>query len=369
MPSRRRNATPRPRLAFAAVALAALAPGLVHADARQDPPGLRVAIKPVEPFVLADLKTPAGYSVDLWTRVAQRAGLPFEFVPMKTTPEILAALKDGTADVAVGAISITADRETAFDFSHSYFESGLQILVNVDASRSGLSAFSGLFKADVLKVIGILVLALLVNSHLLWLMERRRNPDEFPGAYAAGVWESAWWSVCTLITGGCENKSPAGVAGRLVAVVWMAAGVGLFSYITATIASTMTVNTLTSEIRTLSDLRGKSVGTVEGSTAFAYLRKQGIDPVPFPDVAAACEAVAAGRVRAVVYDAPLLRYQMNSHRDARLQLVGAVFDKQDYGFALRPGSPYRKLINRALLSLQEDEVDDELDHKWFGTGE
>lgn len=352
-------------LAFSAEGRVSAAP--VDRQEQEGPKRLRVAIKPVEPFVMSNLKAPAGYSVELWERVAAKAGLPFDYVPFRTTSEILGALADDKADVALGAISITADREAALDFSHSYFESGLQILVTQESGRSAFAAFSGLLKADVWLVVGVLVLALLVNSHLLWWMEHRRNPGEFPEGYAAGVWESAWWSVCTLITGGCENKSPAGIGGRLVAVVWMLAGVGLFSYITATIASTMTVNTLTSEIKGFADLRGKTVGTVEGSTAHAFLQRQGIEPLTFPNVASVCAAVKRGAVRAVVYDAPLLRFHLNRSGDTRLQLVGAVFDKQDYGFGLRPGSPYRKLINRALLSVEEDGVDEDLDKKWFGT--
>jgi ABC-type amino acid transport substrate-binding protein len=326
-----------------------------------------VVIKPVKPFVMPDLDAPSGFSIDLWRRVAQEAGLGFEFRPARTTREMLEALEGGSADVAVGALSITAEREAQFDFSHAYYESGLQILVNERSAGPGFGAFAGLLKADVLKVIGVLLLALLVNSHLLWLMERKRNPESFPDSYVAGVWESVWWSVCTLITGGCENKAPAGIAGRLVAIVWMLAGVGLFSYITATIASTMTVNTLTSEIRTLADLRGKRVVTVDGSTAQEFLLRQGIEPEVFPDVESAFRAVAEGRARAFVYDAPILRYQLNTFADPRLMLVGPIFEKQDYGFGLRPASPYREAINRALLALSEDGFVNDLDKKWFGT--
>jgi ABC-type amino acid transport substrate-binding protein len=327
---------------------------------------LKVVLKPVRPFVFEKSDAPSGYSVELWRRVAQEAGLACEFTWVDTTAQMLAALERGVADVAVGALSITAERETKVDFSHSYFESGLQILVHERSRGSGFSAFAGLLQPEVLKVIGILLLALVVNSHLLWLMERRRNPESFPESYAAGVWESAWWSVCTLITGGCENKAPAGIFGRLVAIVWMLAGVGLFSYITATIASTMTVNNLTSEIKSLADLRGKSIGTVDGSTAQAFLHGEGMEPRTFRDVDANRAALRAGLVEAVVYDAPILRYDLKTHPDSRLQLTGAIFDKQDYGFGLRQGSPYRERINRALLALEEQGFTEELDKKWFG---
>src|SRR5262249_34657150 len=144
---------------------AASAPAPAPAQAPSQPAKLRVVIKPVKPFVMPDLATPSGYSIDLWRRVAQEAGLDFEFVPVRTNREMLEALENGSADVAVGALSITADREARLDFSYSYFESGLQIVVNERSRGPGLGAFAGLFKVEVLMVIGVLLLALLVNSH------------------------------------------------------------------------------------------------------------------------------------------------------------------------------------------------------------
>ena len=88
-----------------------------------------------------------------------------------------------------------------------------------------------------LTVIAVLLLALLVVSNVLWFFERKRNPECFPETYKHGLWEATWWSISTLISGGCENKAPLGVAGRLVAILWMLGGIGLTSYITATLAS------------------------------------------------------------------------------------------------------------------------------------
>ena len=134
---------------------------------------------------------------------------------------------------------------------------------------------------------------LLLNSHLIWFFERRRNPESFPEGYVEGVWEAVWWSVCTLITGGCENKTQLGVVGRLTAVIWMLAGAALFTYITATITSAMTVETLNSDIQSVNDLKQHKwpVATVTGSTAQTFLERQGLSVQGFPDVDAACAAL------------------------------------------------------------------------------
>ena len=42
---------------------------------------------------------------------------------------MLDMLKSGQADVGVGALSITAERSKEIDFSHPFYDSGLDILV------------------------------------------------------------------------------------------------------------------------------------------------------------------------------------------------------------------------------------------------
>jgi polar amino acid transport system substrate-binding protein len=331
---------------------------------------LIVATKPIEPFVVFDKAgTPSGYSIDLWKAVAQEAGLDFEFRKMDTVPQVMDALVAKEVDVGVAAFSITAKREAIVDFTHPYYKSGLQILVHEQSDNSPWAAFSGLMKVDTFKVIGVLMLALLANSHLLWWLERRRNPESFPEGYVSGVWEATWWSACTLISGGCENKAPLGVFGRVFAVVWMLAGIALVSYVTATLSSTMTVNNLTSDIKGLSDLKSRRVATVDGSTAAAFLSDMtGIIPkLLAANGPAACEALAARKVDAVVFDEPVLRFYRAQHPDAGLQLVGTVFEKQDYGFALQQNSPHRKALNQALLTLAEKGVFEKLDKEWFAS--
>lgn len=345
--------------------VAALASSLEAQDPAAPPVKLRVLVKPAEPFSFEKNGQLDGYSIDLWRRVAQEAGLEFETKLVKTLPEALTSLQKGEADVGVGAISITQEREKVLDFSHPFFESGLQILALGQNGGSAFAAFGSLFSGDVFKVIGVLLLALLGVSNILWFVERKRNPDSFPENYRHGVWEAAWWSICTIITGGCENKTPIGVAGRLVAVVWMLGGIGLTSYITATLASAMTVNTLSSEIHGIADLQGQSVGTVSGSSAEAYLKTAGLTPQGFGDVNAAVEALTKGDLKAVIYDSPILRYYLSTHPATALKLTGDIFERQNYGFALPLGSPLRKRINEALLKLQLEGFRDELEKKWF----
>ena len=93
----------------------------------------------------------------------------------------------------------------------------------------------------------------------------------FPQEYLKGIWEAYWWSVVTVVTVGYGDKAPIGVAGRIIATIWMFTGVLLVSYFTASVSSALTVQQLETSIQGLEDLNGKRVATVEGSTAAEYL--------------------------------------------------------------------------------------------------
>ena len=349
----------RPLLLFAMLFL----PAFLHAQEPAAPvKKLTVLIKPAKPFAFEKGGEPAGYSVDLWKRVAAEAKLNYEFKAVATVPEALDALKSQQADVALGAISITAEREAVVDFSYPFYKSGLQIMVNSESTKSPFRAF---LKLDIFKIFGLLIIAIVINAHILWFFERRKGSESFDSNYRQGILNALWWSVCFIITLGCENIAPTRVTGRLLAVVWMLAGVALYSYVTATLTMTMTKDALQSDIRTVSDLQGQDVGTVTGSSAARFLESNQVTAKGYADADSACHALDAGEIKAVVYDEPLLKFYLSSNSNSKLHLVGDLFEKQDYGFALVDKSPLRKEINRALLKLGEEGYFDELEKKWF----
>ena len=72
----------------------------------------------------------------MWAEVAGRLGLAYEWVEYETVGEILDAVQSGAADVAIAGISMTRDREAVVDFTHPYFDAGLQIMVPAGSSFS-----------------------------------------------------------------------------------------------------------------------------------------------------------------------------------------------------------------------------------------
>jgi polar amino acid transport system substrate-binding protein len=131
----------------------------------------------------------------------------------------------------------------------------------------------------------------------------------------------------------------------------MVASIILISFFTASVTTEMTVNSLNGEINGPSDLAGRLVGTVSHSTAEQWLTTNNTKSIPYPDVQAAISALNAGEIKAVVDDAPILKYVLSKSPGSRLQLVGQIFDKQFYGFALQQESALRRPMD--LMDLMD----------------
>jgi ABC-type amino acid transport substrate-binding protein len=329
-----------------------------------------VVVKPVAPFVMVQDGKLSGYSIDLWNEVARNAGwTDVEFKQVDTVAQMLDALKSGQADVAVGALSITAEREKEIDFSHPFYDSGLDIMVKGGSAPSPFALLLRLLTPSlVLTFVGIMV-ALIIVSHILWWFERKHNHEDFPHHYGEGMIESIWWTTCVLIGGMCMNKDPKGITGRVIGTAWALVGIAMISYLTATATTIMTVDSLGNDIKGPKDLIGKPVATLQGTSADHYLQNQHLNVVEFTKLDEAVEALQQNKVKAVVYDAPVMMYYLATNNSEDLHLVGHLFDKQKYGFGLQNNSKLRLPLNTALLSVEETDFTDKLDKLYFTPSE
>ena len=331
---------------------------------------LRVATKRLEPFVIYQNRRYTGFSIDLWEKIADEMSINYELYGVNTIAKLLDEVKRGAADIAIAGIGITVKREKYLDFSHSFFESGLQIMVSQE-SETPLGAifakvFSILLSPGLLYGVGLFSIVLIIAAHIIWLLERRHN-DQFSRGYFNGIWQSIWWAVVTVTTVGYGDKTPKGKLGRLFALIWILAGYFVFAYFTASVTTTVTVQELRGSINGPQDLFGKKVATVERSTAAEYLAVQGLTTVKLADIEKAYYLLEAGEVDAVVFDAPVLQHYALKKGKGRVKVVGLVFQQQNYGIALQVDSPLREAINIALLKLVESGVYKEIHDKWFGS--
>ncbi len=311
-------------------------------------PALTVGIKEAPPFAYKDESGAwRGISVELWKEISLELNLTYEFVEFD-----LAALIDQTAqgklDAAIGALTITPERESRLDFTHPFYNTGLGIAVAAKPSNPWLSVIKAFLSPAFLQVIGALALTILIIGTLIWWFERKRN-SQFGGGAVQGIGSGFWWSAVTMTTVGYGDKAPMTLAGRIIAVIWMFAGIILISSFTAAIAASLTVTQLDSVVHGPEDLPSVSVVSIAGSTSANYLEQRNIGYVAAPSILEGLRQLQEGRAQALVYDEPLLRFYIKRDFSGSLQVLERIFDRQDYGIALPNGSPLREPLNRVLL--------------------
>jgi polar amino acid transport system substrate-binding protein len=325
---------------------------------------LRVAVKPIAPFVLKQGKDLTGFSIDLWNALAQSLKVDTAWVEVTTVGDQLQAVKSGKADVAIAAITITKERENDVDFTQPYFDSGLQIMVHAQGGNHLLDVFDSMPWRTIGTLLGAFFAIMFVMANVLWIIERQTS-KHFQKGYLKGMGEGLWGVALIVATGEHGDRETPRVVKRLIVFFMWLVGIVLVAQLTAAVTSTQTVDRLNSKIRGPTDLAGKKIATVGGTAAADYLTEQGLLYVNVASAEEGCDLVFQGDVQAMVFDAPTLQYLAAKRGNGVLRVVGPIFASQKYGIAVADGSPLRKRINGALLAMYEDGRYRALYNKWF----
>ena len=346
----------------AILAVGTVSGGEEHPLARK----LIVGTKEAPPFAMKSTDGVwAGISIDLWRQIAAEMNLTFEFREFDLKG-LLDSVADGSLDAGVAALTITPEREKVLDFSHAFYTTGLGIAIASQAGNPWVAVLKRFFSLDFLKVVAALSLLLLLVGMLVWWFESTKNPKQFGGGAAKGIGSAFWFSAVTMTTVGYGDKAPVSVGGRLVTLVWMFAAIIVISSITAAITSALTVTQLESPVRGPEDLPKVRVGTVANSTSQSYLEEQRVSFQAYEMVIEGLQAISDGKIDALVYDAPVMRYLINENYQGQMHVLPKTFLRQEYGIALPAGSTLREPINRVLLEKVGDPAWQETLYRYLG---
>lgn len=329
-------------------------------------PALKVAVKPAPPFAIQQSDGSwTGISVELWEQIAEKMGRETRWIAVPDVQTQIDMLAASRADVAVGALTVTSEREQRIDFSHPFHITGLGIAASTQ--NQGIAAtLRQMLSWQFIKAVSVLIGVLLFIGFLIWILERRRNPEQFGGSARHGIGAGLWWSAVTMTTVGYGDKAPVTFSGRVLAIIWMFVSIVTISGFTAAIASAVTVNQMSTLVSGPTDLPKVRVATVKNSTGAEYLSEQGIRATFFEQADDALTGLIRDEVDAVVYDAPLLKYRIQNGDFTGTQVLPQTFSRQDYAFGLRSSLPLRQEINRALLDAVQDPQWDLLLQRYLG---
>ncbi|WP_246678372.1 MULTISPECIES: transporter substrate-binding domain-containing protein [unclassified Mesorhizobium] len=316
---------------------------------------ISVGVKAAPPFAfkLQD-GTWSGLSIDLWQKMAGRLNLRFHYVEVPGVQDQIDGVVSGKFDVAMAAITVTADREKAVDFTQPFFTTGLGIATPLNSQPSWRPILHALTSFGFLQAVLALIVISVVVGILIWMFERRHNED-FGGGVAKGLFSSMWWSTIAATQASTGDFGPRTVPGRVLAALWMMGSIIAIAVFTAGVTSVLTVTQMEGMVQGESDLTTVRVGAVQNSSTASYLDSTHIRHQDFATVQQGLDTLRAGKIDALVHDKPLLGWLVGQNYGASLRVLDATFDQQQYAIALPLGSRLRKPLDVALLQTMESD--------------
>lgn len=358
-----------------AIALAALGLAITAVHARTPPTTevaprtVRVAVFPDAPFSMLE---PSGrwdgFAAVTLQAVAIPAHLVLDFHACASLDELFDAVASGKADIGVGNTLVTSARLSRVEFTQPILDGGLKVMVPSDHSHTITQLWEGLVENGHVQVVawGALVT---VAASLVLAAVLRRVDREFTQHFHEGFAESFYHVISITMTGKTSYKGKVAPEwiGRMLAAVWLVFGVAAVAYLTSSLTSVMTANTLHGRIGGPLDLRGRTIGTLKGSVGERYCAQHGLDVKSFASINAAVDALVGRHVDAVVADAQSLEYFDVSHPGVPVKTVGETFEQRHFAFAVRAGDDdLVRRLNVGILLMREDGTLDRIRSHWFG---
>ncbi|XP_057341195.1 ionotropic receptor 25a [Microplitis mediator] len=332
-------------------------------------------------------------------------------------------LIDKRADIALGTLSVMAERENVVDFTVPYYDLvGISILMKKKKEETSLFNFLTVLNQTVwLCILG----AYFFTSLLMWIFDRwspysyQNNKEKYKDDEEKRVFhlKECLWFCMTSLTPQGGGEAPKNLSGRLVAATWWLFGFIIIASYTANLAAYLTVARLEQPIESLDDLSKQykvQYSPINPSEAYTYFKRMADIEERFyeiwkdmslddsmSEIERAKLAVwdypvsdkftkmfqqmqeagfpknreeAIGRVRkeipaynntdfAFIGDATEIRYLEMTTCD--LIMIGDEFSRKPYAMAVQQGSPLKDQLNNAILKLLNQRKLETFKSKWW----
>uniref|UniRef100_A0A8C4QTH3 Ionotropic glutamate receptor C-terminal domain-containing protein n=2 Tax=Eptatretus burgeri TaxID=7764 RepID=A0A8C4QTH3_EPTBU len=291
------------------------------------------------------------------------------------------------ADVGVGALTVTPERESVVDFTRRYLDRGLAMTVR--ETKDSVDLFSCLMAFRPLLWAGVALSAIIVA---LVLQRLNGSCSNISTGHAASSSLSSWASSLWLVFGSLMQQGGepllTSISARVMLAVWWFFTLIVVSSYTASLAAFLTLSRLTTPIGSLQELVRQTdvtFGTVLHSALYEQLRMRALNPASpehstyvhlwttvsrnngsencVRDVAEGLARVKRGGY-IFLWDTAVLEHEALNDGDCALSVRNVAYDK-GYSLALQQGSPYRDIFSQRLLELQESGELEALRQKWW----
>ena len=315
---------------------------------------LRIAVYDVPPYGYVDTDgSISGVSVDLWRRVAEHMEWTFKLFPVADMETILSGLEQGRFDAAIGAITITPERDARIDFSYPTHRSGVAVAVRKETgpffALKSYAAAAAELSALILATLAMLILI----GVAMWFIERPVR-SKLPGSESSVVTlrDGLYWAAVTMTTVGYGDKTPKTNMGRVVAILWMMGSVVLISLLSTNLVSRLTAERVgTGDAVAAIDLRARKLAAVAQSSGAEYLDELHLQYVKYKNLPEALDALADGQSGAVVNSVGALQYFVSRRYAKVLEIPQGLLAPAYMAVALPVNSPLKRSIDRSLIKI------------------
>ena len=329
---------------------------------------LRIAVYDVPPYgYLNPDGSMSGISVDLWRRVAERLERQFKLIAVSEMEGVLAGLEQGKFDAAIGAITITPEREKRVDFSYPAHRSGVAVALRKETGTiTALNSYAAATTELSPLIFGSLVLLVVIGT-VMWLIERTHPSANSSESSVLTLRDGLYWAIVTMTTVGYGDKTPKSTVGRVIAVSWMFASLVLVSLLSTSLVSRLTVERAESrELVANVDLSKKRLAAVAQSSGAEYLDQHGLRYTKFNNLADALDALADKKSDAVVNSVGALQYLIAKHYASSEEMPQGLLAPAYMAIALPEHSALKRPIDEALVNITSDPEWISIEERFFG---
>ncbi|GFO45439.1 glutamate receptor [Plakobranchus ocellatus] len=296
-------------------------------------------------------------------------------------------LVHGAADMAIGPLTITAARERVIDFSKSFMDIGISIMIRrPEKQKPGLFSFMEPFSVSLWVSI---LLAYIIISFTVFIVSRfspyqpksrrRRYNDDFKHNFT--LCNSFWFAMGALMMQG-SVLCPRSIAGRIIGGVWWFFVLIVISSYTANLAAFLTIERMIQPIESADDLAEQTdiaYGMLETGTTRVFFETSNVTtyrmmwnymssaspPVMVKTVEEGVKRVQdSGGKYAFILESSTNDYY-NNRKPCNTIKVGPNLNLKSFGIATPHGSYLKDPINYISLKLKEDGTLHRLKERWW----
>ncbi|CAL1534208.1 unnamed protein product, partial [Lymnaea stagnalis] len=382
------------------------------------------------PFIFKNESQPGsyyGYSIDVLEEIASRVGFSYT---LRECDEggygvldggewngCIGNIVRGEADVILGAMTVTAERDTVVDFTLPYYDfAGIQILLKKQTAKIDLFYYGNVFSPHAWLCLGAVVL---VTSLLLWAFENITSTGPKEGRELEAkektslptVVDTLWFVIGALTMAG-GGDPPHSLSGRFLVTGFWFFAIIMMSTFTANLAAFLTVSRMGMTVTSLDTLAAQSdikYSVVDKTSVMDYFKRMAKIEADFyerwknmslertdrnQDSLAVWEYPLGNKYGAIwrtiqetglvssvevgldkvlnenfalITESPLIQYYTG--KNCLLSAVGDQFSVRPYAIGLKERSTYAYKFSEAILQLQKERLLGSIRLKWWSNSD